>query len=32
MNEDKYLKLFAMVGVSLRVGLNLIGIKAKDKM
>lgn len=31
-NEDKYLKLFAMVGVSLRVGLNLIGISAKDKM
>lgn len=32
VNEDKFLKLFAMVGVSLRVGLNLIGIKAKDKM
>jgi arginyl-tRNA synthetase len=31
-NEEKFLKLFAMVGVSLRVGLSLIGIKAKDKM
>lgn len=30
--EDMYLKLFAMVGVSLRVGLNLIGIQAKEKM
>ena len=30
--EDMYLKLFGMVGVSLRVGLNLIGIQAKDKM
>jgi len=32
VNEEKYLKLFAMVGVSLRVGLSLIGIKAKEKM
>jgi arginyl-tRNA synthetase len=32
VNEEKYLKLFAMVGVSLRVGLRLIGIKAKEKM
>ena len=32
VNEEKYLKLLAMVGVSLRVGLNLIGIQAKDKM
>ncbi len=31
-DEEKFLKLFAMVGVSLRTGLNLIGIKAKDKM
>jgi arginyl-tRNA synthetase len=31
-NEDKYLKLFAMVAVSLRVGLKLIGIEAKRKM
>lgn len=31
-NEEKYLKLFAMVGVSLRVGLKLIGIEAKVKM
>ena len=31
-DEDKFLKLLAMVGVSLRVGLSLIGIKAKDKM
>ncbi len=31
-DEEKFLKLFAMVGVSIRVGLNLIGIKAKDKM
>lgn len=31
-NEEKFLKLFAMVGVSLRVGLSLIGIKAKNKM
>ncbi|WP_458699984.1 arginine--tRNA ligase [Sulfurospirillum sp. 1307] len=30
--EDKLLKLFAMVAVSLRTGLNLIGIKAKSKM
>lgn len=32
VNEDKYLKLFAMVGISLRVGLKLIGITAKEKM
>ena len=31
-DEEKFLKLFAMVGVSLRTGLRLIGIKAKDKM
>ena len=31
-DEDKFLKLLAMVAVSLRMGLNLIGIKAKDKM
>ena len=31
-DEEKFLKLFAMVAVSIRTGLNLIGIKAKDKM
>ncbi|MDD3342701.1 MAG: arginine--tRNA ligase [Sulfurospirillaceae bacterium] len=31
-DEDKLLKLFAMVGMSLRVGLKLIGITAKEKM
>jgi len=31
-HEDKYLKIFAMVALSLRVGLRLMGIKAKDKM
>ena len=31
-NEAQLLKLFAMVGVSLRTGLKLIGITAKDKM
>ena len=31
-DEEKLLKLFAMVGMSLRVGLKLIGITAKDKM
>ncbi|MBE0491366.1 MAG: arginine--tRNA ligase [Sulfurospirillum sp.] len=31
-NEDKYLKIFATVALSLRVGLSLIGIKAKNKM
>jgi arginyl-tRNA synthetase len=30
--EDMYLKLFATVGVSIRVGLYLIGIQAKNKM
>jgi len=30
--EEKFLKLFAVVAVSLRVGLGLLGIKAKDKM
>ncbi|MDD3462226.1 MAG: arginine--tRNA ligase [Sulfurospirillaceae bacterium] len=30
--EEQYLKLFAMVGLSLRVGLRLIGIEAKTKM
>ncbi|MDD2383917.1 MAG: arginine--tRNA ligase [Sulfurospirillaceae bacterium] len=32
MDEDKLLKLLAMVGLSLRVGLKLIGIRAKEKM
>ncbi|WP_331774493.1 arginine--tRNA ligase [Sulfurospirillum sp. 1612] len=32
INEDKYLKIFAMVALSLRVGLRLMGIEAKDKM
>lgn len=31
-NEDMYLKLFAMVAVSIRVGLGLIGIEAKKRM
>ena len=31
-DEEKFLKLFAMVGVSIRVGLSLIGIEAKNKM
>ena len=31
-DEEKFLKLFAVVGLSLRVGLKLIGIHAKDKM
>lgn len=32
VDEEKFLKLFAMVGVSIRVGLKLIGISAKEKM
>ncbi|MCF6174033.1 MAG: arginine--tRNA ligase, partial [Campylobacteraceae bacterium] len=31
-NEDKYLKIFAMVALSIRVGLRLMGIEAKNKM
>ncbi|MFK5880632.1 MAG: arginine--tRNA ligase [Sulfurospirillum sp.] len=31
-NEDIYLKIFAMVALSIRVGLGLMGIEAKDKM
>jgi len=31
-NQDIYLKIFAVVALSLRVGLKLIGIKAKYKM
>ncbi len=31
-DEDKFLKLFAMVGVSIKAGLSLIGIKAKERM
>lgn len=31
-DEAKFLKLFAVVALSLRVGLDLIGIHAKDKM
>ena len=30
--EDEYLKLLAMVALSIRVGLKVMGIKAKDKM
>ena len=30
--EAKYLKLFMVVGLSLRVGLSMMGITAKDKM
>ena len=31
-NEEKYLKIFAMVALSIRTGLKLMGIEAKDKM
>ena len=31
-DEDKLLKIFLTVGVTIRVALNLIGIKAKSKM
>ncbi|NWF67175.1 MAG: arginine--tRNA ligase [Campylobacterales bacterium] len=31
-NEDKYLKLFAVVATTIKVGLKLLGIKALDKM
>ena len=31
-NEDIYLKIFAMVALSIRMGLKLMGIEAKDKM
>jgi len=31
-DEDKYLKILAMSALSIRVGLKLIGIEAKDKM
>lgn len=31
-NEDELLKLFYIVGLSIRVGFELIGIKAKDRM
>jgi len=31
-NEDKYLKIFAMVALSIRTGLKLMGIEAKNKM
>jgi len=31
-DEDRLLKLFAVVALSLRTGLNLIGITAKEKM
>lgn len=32
VNEDALLKLFAVVALSIRTGLSLLGIKAKDKM
>lgn len=32
INEEKYLKIFATVALSIRVGLRLMGIEAKDKM
>ena len=32
VEEEQLLKLFAVVALSLRVGLKLIGITAKDKM
>ncbi len=31
-NEDRYLKIFAMVALSIRTGLKLMGIEAKNKM
>jgi len=31
-DEEKFLKLLAVVGISIRIGLSLIGIKAKNKM
>ncbi len=31
-NEEVYLKIFAMVALSIRTGLKLMGIEAKDKM
>ncbi|WP_281951490.1 arginine--tRNA ligase [Nitrosophilus kaiyonis] len=31
-NKDKYLKLFAVVAMSIRVGLRLLGIEAKYRM
>ncbi len=31
-NEDKYLKLFLVVALSIRVGLGLLGIEAKKRM
>ncbi len=31
-NEDKYLKIFAMVALSIKTGLKLMGIEAKNKM
>ncbi|MBN2832710.1 MAG: arginine--tRNA ligase, partial [Campylobacterales bacterium] len=30
--EEKFLKLFAVVALSLRVGMKLIGITAKERM
>jgi arginyl-tRNA synthetase len=30
--EDRYLKLLSVVALSLRIGLKLIGIDAKEKM
>ncbi len=31
-NEDKYLKIFAVTALSIRIGLDLIGIEAKKRM
>jgi arginyl-tRNA synthetase len=31
-DEAKLLKLFTMVGLSIRIGLSLMGITAKDRM
>ncbi len=31
-NEDRYLKLFSVVALSIRVGLRLLGIEAKKRM
>ncbi len=32
INEDKYLKIFATVALSIRTGLKLMGMEAKNKM
>jgi len=31
-NQEQYLKVFSLCALSIRVGLNLLGIKAKEVM